>query len=79
MPAPAWLTYVGAITGIVGTCTGIAGAVISYVNHRRVSRVKALDLRLELRKLAVGEPNISPARRRRRTGLHLYGVEQLIS
>jgi len=51
MPAPAWLSYVGAITGIVGAFTGIAGAVISYVNYRRISRIKALDLRLELRKL----------------------------
>jgi len=47
---PAWLTYVGAITGIVGAITGIAGAVMGYVGYRRSSQLKALDLRLELRK-----------------------------
>src|SRR6266540_7137137 len=52
MSAPAWLTYVGAITGILGACTGITGAVMSYVSYRRISKIKALGLRLELRRLA---------------------------
>jgi hypothetical protein len=38
-----WLAYVGAVTGIVGMITGAAGYV-------RAGRMKALDLRLELRK-----------------------------
>ena len=49
MPEPSWLTYVGVVTGIVGTITAIAGAVMGYVSYRRISRLKALDLRLELR------------------------------
>jgi len=44
MPAPDWVTYVGGACGIVGAVTGI-------VSYRRVSRLKALDLRLELRTL----------------------------
>jgi hypothetical protein len=53
MPAPDWLTYVGAVTGTIGTLTGIAGAVMGYKSYRRVSQLKALDLRLELRKQEV--------------------------
>src|SRR5258708_7274811 len=45
-----WLSYTGAITGVVGMCTGIAGAVMGYVRYRRSGKMKALDLRLELRK-----------------------------
>lgn len=45
-----WLSYLGAATGIVGTITGIAGAVMGYVGYRRAGQLKALDLRLELRK-----------------------------
>lgn len=41
------LPYVGAITGI-------AGAVMGFVSYRRSGQMKALDLRLELRK-AVGD------------------------
>jgi len=48
MPAPAWVSYVGAVTGIIGTLVAIVSAVATY---RRVSRIKALDLRIELRKL----------------------------
>src|ERR1039457_3731066 len=65
MSAPAWLSYVGAITGIIGALTGIAGAVMGYVSYRRSTQLKALDLRLELRKSAadirgtlVGLPNL---------------------
>jgi porphobilinogen deaminase len=50
MPAPGWLTYLGAVTGVIGTFTGIAGAVMGYISYRRSSQLKALDLRLELRK-----------------------------
>src|SRR5260370_19210530 len=47
MSAPLWL---GIITGCIGAVTGIAGSVMGYVSLRRVRRLKALDLRLELRK-----------------------------
>lgn len=50
MSAPAWLTYVGAVTGIIGSITGMTGAVMAYISYRRISHLKALGLRLELRK-----------------------------
>lgn len=51
MAAPDWVSYFAAVTGAVGMITGITGAVVSVKNYRRVSNIKALDLRLELRKL----------------------------
>jgi len=50
MAEPVWFSYVGAITGVVGTVTGVAGAIMGYVAYRRSNQLKALDLRLELRK-----------------------------
>lgn len=44
------LSYTGAITGIIGAVTGIAGAIMGYVGYRRSMEIKALDLRIELRK-----------------------------
>jgi hypothetical protein len=38
------------VTGIVGAITGPAGSVLGWISYRRSQRVKALDLRLELRK-----------------------------
>jgi len=46
-----WLAYTGAITGVVGAVTGIAGAITGWVAYRRTSSMKALDLRVEARKL----------------------------
>ncbi|GAO37738.1 hypothetical protein SCT_3174 [Sulfuricella sp. T08] len=54
MSEPAWLSYAGAITGTIGAITGIAGATMGYISYRRSGQMKALDLRLELRK-AVNE------------------------
>jgi hypothetical protein len=45
-----WLSYAGAIAGVVGAITGIAGSVLGYIAYRRSDELKALDLRLELRK-----------------------------
>lgn len=45
-----WLSFTGAITGVIGAITGIAGAVMGYIGYRRTEQLKALDLRLELRK-----------------------------
>lgn len=42
--------YVGALTGIVGMVTGISGAIMGYVGYRRSNQIKALDMRLALRK-----------------------------
>jgi hypothetical protein len=42
-----WLTI---LASVVGMCTGITGTVVALISYRRVSRMKALDLRLELRK-----------------------------
>jgi hypothetical protein len=50
MADPVWLGYAGAITGGVGAVTGIAGSVLGYIAYRRSDQLKALDLRLELRK-----------------------------
>ena len=45
-----WISYAGAITGVIGAVTGIAGAIMGYISYRRSGQMKALDLRLELRK-----------------------------
>ena len=50
MAAPDWLSYVAA-------GAGVAGAIMGFVSMRRTSKVKALDLRLELRKQDVDYEN----------------------
>jgi hypothetical protein len=50
MSEPGWLSYTGAITGVIGAVTGIAGAIMGYISYRHSEQLKALDLRLELRK-----------------------------
>lgn len=50
MSDPSWLSYTGAITGVIGAVSGIAGAAMGYIAYRRSEEMKALDLRLELRK-----------------------------
>jgi hypothetical protein len=50
MSDPAWLSYTGAITGVIGTITGISGAIMGYISLRESKKLKAFDLRLELRK-----------------------------
>lgn len=42
--------YVGVITGVIGAITGISGAIMGFVSYRRSGHMKALDLRIELRK-----------------------------
>ena len=54
MSEPHWMAYAGAGTGIIGAITGIAGAVMGWIAYRRSNQIKALDLRLELRR-AVNE------------------------
>lgn len=44
------LAYTGAIAGVVGAATGIAGAILGYIGFKRSAEIKALDLRIELRK-----------------------------
>ena len=46
MPAPDWVSYLGAVTGL-------AGSVMGFISLRRSTTMKALDLRLELRKAEV--------------------------
>ncbi len=43
MADPHWISYVGVVTGIIGSFTGIIG-------YRKASNLKSLDLRLELKK-----------------------------
>lgn len=50
MADPIWMSYAGIITGAIGAFTGIAGAALGYISYRRTGKIKALDLRLELRK-----------------------------
>jgi hypothetical protein len=38
------------VTGAIGTITGVIALTIGFFNYRRVSKLKSLDLRLELRK-----------------------------
>lgn len=45
-----WINYSGVVTGAIGALTGIAGALMGVVSLRRTGQIKALDLRLELRK-----------------------------
>jgi hypothetical protein len=41
---------IGTVTGIIGAITGPAGCVIGWISYQRSQQIKALDLRLELRK-----------------------------
>jgi hypothetical protein len=41
---------IGSVTGIIGAITGPAGCLIGWISYRRSQQIKALDLRLELRK-----------------------------
>ncbi|MGO9444001.1 MAG: hypothetical protein ACLPXB_04395 [Thiobacillaceae bacterium] len=50
MVDPLLLNYLGEGTGIIGAITGTAGAMMGYVSYRHSEQIKALDLRLELRK-----------------------------
>ena len=50
MADPTWITYTGAIGGIIGTITGVAGCIMGYISYRRSEAFKALDLRIELKK-----------------------------
>src|SRR5690606_29924596 len=43
MADPHWTSYIGMITGI-------SGAIMGFISYRRSNKLKALDLRLELRK-----------------------------
>ncbi len=45
-PLPPWVPSLGTVTGVVGLVTGI-------ISLRRVKSLKALDLRVELKKLVV--------------------------
>jgi hypothetical protein len=37
-------------TGIVGSITGIAGAIMGYVSYKKSNQIKTLDLRIELKR-----------------------------
>lgn len=50
MAEPHWTAYVGIVTGAIGAVTGIAGAIMGFIGYRRSTAIKALDLRLDLRK-----------------------------
>jgi hypothetical protein len=50
MNLAAILGWVGAVTGPVGALTGTVGLVLGVLAYRRTGKLKALDLRLELRR-----------------------------
>jgi hypothetical protein len=50
MPDPAWLPWVGVVTGSIGAISGISGSVLGVKAYRRGARDKALDLRVQLLK-----------------------------
>ena len=54
MFSPATLGIIGTLTGIVGAITGLVGLVLGWTNYTRLQQIKALDLRLELRKQVSG-------------------------
>lgn len=41
------------VTAVVGSVTGVIALIVSYFNYRRISTLKSLDLRLELRKAII--------------------------
>jgi hypothetical protein len=41
---------IGTVTGIIGAITGSAGCITGWISLRRSQQIKALDLRLDLRK-----------------------------
>jgi hypothetical protein len=49
---PMTLGSINAVTGIIGAITGPTALVLAWISYRRWQQVKALDLRLELRKQA---------------------------
>ena len=53
MSGPNWMSYVGMITGLIGTATGIAGALVGYASYKKTKQIKSLDLRLELKREVV--------------------------
>ena len=58
MAEPHWMSYFAMVTGSIGAITGVAGAIMGYVGYRRSYKMKALDLRLELRK-AVSDARVA--------------------
>jgi hypothetical protein len=45
-----WMSYVGLAAGLIGAATGISGAIVSYKSYLKVDHIKALDMRLELKR-----------------------------
>ncbi|NLD37823.1 MAG: hypothetical protein GX654_13230 [Desulfatiglans sp.] len=50
MADPHWTSYVGMVTGILGAVTGIAGAILGCMSYKKSNQIKALDLRIELKR-----------------------------
>ena len=50
MTGEVWLSYAGSIGGLIGALTGIGGVILGALAFRRTGQLKALDLRLELRR-----------------------------
>ena len=75
MADSSWLSIFGAVTGAIGALSGSIGALLGYRGYRRAQDVKALDLRLKLRKdvsdaraLVARLQNLLPEARKSREG-----------
>lgn len=52
MSGAIWENIVSPSLGILGAFTGVGGLIAAMVANRKVSRIKTLDLRIELRRIA---------------------------
>lgn len=49
-----WISAIVAVVALItGVATGVAGTILGVINYRRISKLKTLDLRLELKKATV--------------------------
>ncbi len=52
MSEPTWISVTGIATGLIGAITGVAGSIMGFVSLKKVNAIKAIDLRIELKKLS---------------------------
>ncbi|RJP81237.1 MAG: hypothetical protein C4522_05760 [Desulfobacteraceae bacterium] len=50
MPISEWFNEIALGSGLIGSFTGIAGAIVSYKSYKKVNQIKVLDLRIELKR-----------------------------
>ncbi|MEE1676259.1 hypothetical protein SNR37_001591 [Agarivorans aestuarii] len=45
-----WVNYAAFIAGVIGSIAGVIGVCIALKSHRKVEKIKSLDLRIELKR-----------------------------